>query len=84
MVYSDYVRSKYERKRMSKSDREDLENFCDWLDEVEEIVEEEIGYDLSTLPDQSYREWFDEDSSPEDAAEFFINDWRLNGDIPSN
>ncbi len=82
MTYSDNVRQRYERRRLSSSDRQDLENFCDWLDEVDSIVEDKTGYDLLTLPDQNYRDWFDDGSSADSAAEFFINDWKMNGDIP--
>ena len=82
MSYSERIRDKYSNKRLSKSEREDIEDFCDWIDEVDDIVQEETGYSLLSLPDQCYRDWFDDDSAPEDAAEFFINDWRSNGDIP--
>ena len=81
MSYSDYVRDKYEDKTLSPSQKEDLDQFCEWIDEVESIVEEETGYDLSSLPDQTYREFFDDNVSPETAAGFVIEDLRVYGDI---
>jgi hypothetical protein len=82
MTYSDNVRERYERRRLSSSQRQDLEDFCDWLDEVDSIVKDETGFDLSSLPDQNYRDWFDDGSSAESAADSFIDDWKMNGDIP--
>lgn len=79
--YSEHVRDKYEDKSLSPSQKEDLDQFCEWLDAVENIVEEETGYDLSSLPDQSYREFFDDSVSPETAAEMVIEDLRVYGDI---
>jgi hypothetical protein len=53
-----------------------LEYFCEWLDRVEAIVEEEIGYELRDLPDQPYRDLFDDKYSPEIVAESVIEEWR--------
>jgi hypothetical protein len=52
--YSEYVRERNEDERLSEAQKEDLEYFCEWLDSVEAIVEEEIGYELRDLPDQPY------------------------------
>jgi len=73
--YSDYVRDNYD----SDSDTED---YCDWLDKVESIVEDKTGFSLRELPDQQYRLFFEDGYSPEISAESFIDDWRINGDIP--
>ncbi len=81
MSYSEYVRDKYEGENLSPSQKEDLDQYCEWLDEVENIVEEETGYDLSSLPDQTYREFFDDNVSAETAAGFVIEDLRVYGDI---
>lgn len=81
MSYSDYVRDKYEDKRLSPSQKEDLDQFCEWLDDVENIVEEDTGYDLLSLPDQTYRDFFDDNISAETAAEMVIEDLRVYGDI---
>lgn len=81
MSYSEYVRDKYDDKSLSPSQKEDLDQFCEWLDEVESIVEEETGYDLSSLPDQTYREFFDDNISSETAAGIVIEDLRVYGDI---
>lgn len=81
MSYSEYVRDKYEDRSLSPSQQEDLDQFCEWVDEVESIVEEETGYDLSSLPDQTYRDFFDDNVSPETAAGFVIEDLRVYGDI---
>jgi len=81
MSYSDYIRDKYDDKTLSPSQKEDLDQFCEWIDEVENIVEEETGYDLSSLPDQTYREFFEDNVSPETAAGFVIEDLRVYGDI---
>ncbi len=81
MSYSDYIRDKYEGENLSPSQKEDLDQFCEWIDEVENIVEEETGYNLLTLPDQTYREFFDDNVSPETASGFVIEDLRVYGDI---
>ena len=81
MSYSEYVRDKYEDKRLSPLQLEDLDKFCEWLDEVENIVEEETGYDLLSIPDQTYRDFFDDNISSETAAEIVIEELRVNGDI---
>ena len=72
--YSEYVRDRNER--LSEAQKEDLEYFCEWLDMVEAIVEEEIGYELRDLPDQPYRDLFDDKYSPEIVAESVIEEWR--------
>ena len=59
-----------------------MSSFEEWKSEVSDIVYEETGYTCDQLPDQSYFDWYDEGSSPEDAADFFIDDWKRNGDIP--
>ncbi len=79
--YSEYVRDKYEDRSLSPSQQEDLDQFCEWLDEVESIVEEETGYDLLSIPDQTYRDFFDDNISAETAAEIVIEELRVNGDI---
>ena len=38
-----------------------------WLLELDEITYEETGHSYKDLPDQLYRNWFDEGLSPEDA-----------------
>lgn len=81
MSYSEYVRDKYEDRSLSYSQQEDLDQFCEWLDEVESIVEEDTGYDLLSLPDQTYRDFFDDNISAETAAEIVIQELRVNGDI---
>ena len=81
MSYSDYIRDKYDDKTLSPSQKEDLDQFCEWIDEVENIVEEETGYDLSSLPDQTYREFFDDNVSAETVAGIVIEDLRVYGDI---
>lgn len=81
MSYSDNIRDKYEGEKLSLSQREDLDQFCEWLDEVENIVQEETGYNLSSLPDQSYRELFDDNVSCETVAGMVIDDLRIYGDI---
>lgn len=81
MSYSEYVRDKYEDRSLSPSQQEDLDQFCEWLDEVESIVEEETGYDLLSIPDQTYRDFFDDNISAETAAEIVIEELRVNGDI---
>ncbi len=81
MSYSEYVRDKYEDRSLSPSQQEDLHQFCEWLDEVESIVEEETGYDLLSIPDQTYRDFFDDNISAETAAEIVIQELRINGDI---
>ena len=81
MSYSEYVRDKYEDRSLSYSQQEDLDKFCEWLDEVESIVEEETGYDLLSIPDQTYRDFFDDNISAETAAEIVIQELRVNGDI---
>lgn len=81
MSYSEYVRDKYEDRSLSPSQQEDLEQFCEWVDEVESIVEEETGYDLLSIPDQTYRDFFDDNISAETAAEIVIQELRVNGDI---
>ena len=81
MSYSEYVRDKYEDRSLSPSQQEDLDQFCEWLDEVESIVEEETGYDLLSIPDQTYRDFFDDNISAETAAEIVIQELRINGDI---
>ena len=81
MSYSEYVRDKYEDRSLSYSQQEDLDQFCEWLDEVESIVEEETGYDLLSIPDQTYRDFFDDNISAETAAEIVIQELRVNGDI---
>ena len=73
--YSEYVRDRNER--LSEAQKEDLEYFCEWLDNVEAIVEEEIGYELRDLPDQPYRDLFDDKYSPEIVAESVIEEWRM-------
>jgi hypothetical protein len=75
MSYSECVRDRNER--LSPSQQEDLEYFCEWLDRVESIVEEEIGYELRDLPDQPYRDLFDDKYSPEMVAESVIEEWRM-------
>jgi hypothetical protein len=75
MSYSEYVRDRNES--LSEAQKEDLEYFCEWLDRVESIVEEEIGYDLRDLPDQPYRDLFDDKYSPEIVAESVIDEWRM-------
>jgi hypothetical protein len=70
MSYSEYVRDRNES--LSEAQKEDLEYFCEWLDRVESIVEEEIGYDLRDLPDQPYRDLFDDKYPPEIVAESVI------------
>jgi hypothetical protein len=72
--YSYYIRNKY-------NNDSDLNNFCDWMDEVEEIVKEETGYNILELPDQTYRYCFEDDVPAESAAYQFIDDWKINGDI---
>ncbi len=72
--YSEYVRERY--NGLSKAQKDDLESFCEWLDQVESIVEEEIGYVLSDLPDQPYNEFFDENISAEIVAENVIKEWK--------
>jgi hypothetical protein len=42
--------------------------FDQWLAEVNQIIEDEYGLSLADLPDCSYRDWFDDDLSPEEAA----------------
>jgi hypothetical protein len=79
--YSEYVRDKYEDRSLSPSQQEDLDQFCEWLDEVESIVEEETGDDLLSIPDQTYRDFFDDNISAETAAEIVIQELRVNGDI---
>ena len=74
MSYSECVRDRNER--LSEAQKEDLEYFCEWLDRVESIVEEEIGYELRDLPDQPYRDLFDDKYSPEMVAESVIEEWR--------
>ena len=81
MSYSEYVRDKYEDRSLSPSQQEDLDQFCEWLDEVESIVEEDTGYDLLSIPDQTYRDFFDDNISAETAAEIVIQELRINGDI---
>ncbi len=81
MCYSEYVRDKYEDRSLSPSQQEDLDQFCEWLDEVESIVEEDTGYDLLSIPDQTYRDFFDDNISAETAAEIVIQELRINGDI---
>ena len=73
--YSEYVRDRNES--LSEAQKEDLEYFCEWLDRVEAIVEEEIGYELRDLPDQPYRDLFDDKYSPEIVAESVIEEWRM-------
>jgi len=75
--YSEYVRERNEEERLSEAQKEDLEYFCEWLDNVEAIVEEEIGYELRDLPDQPYRDLFDDKYSPEIVAESVIEEWRM-------
>lgn len=81
MSYSEHIKDKYYGERLSPSQKEELEQFCEWLDEVEDIVLEETGYNLSSLPDQSYREYFEDSVSAETVAEIVIGDLRLYGDI---
>ena len=75
--YSEYVRERNEDEKLSEAQKEDLEYFCEWLDRVEAIVEEEIGYELRDLPDQPYRDLFDDKYSPEIVAESVVDEWRM-------
>ena len=75
--YSECVRERNEEERLSEAQKEDLEYFCEWLDRVESIVEEEIGYELRDLPDQPYRDLFDDKYSPEIVAESVVDEWRM-------
>jgi hypothetical protein len=79
--YSEHIRDKYEDKSLSPSQKEDLDQFCEWLDEVENIVEEETGYDLLSLPEQTYRDFFDDNLSPETVAEIVVEDLRVYRDV---
>ena len=72
MTLSDSIREK-------NPDYEDIDAMCDWLDEIDEIVQEKTGYSLSELPDQNYFDWFEEDCDADTTAAHFIQDWQADG-----
>lgn len=53
-----------------------------WLYAVDRIVVGRFGIGRRDLPDQGWRERYDADMSPADAAGEAIELWREHGDIP--
>jgi hypothetical protein len=43
------------------------DRFEAWLLELDDICHQESGLSYKDLPDQLFRDWFDDDMSPEDA-----------------
>ncbi len=81
MSYSQYVKEKYKHKCLSDSETTDLNYFCEWINHVEKKVFNNIKLNLLSLPDQPYRDFYDEKLSPDSAANIIINEWRQNGEI---
>ena len=47
--------------------------FRNWMQEVDACIDDLSGFISDDLPDCPYRDWFDDDMSPEEAAEFALH-----------
>lgn len=56
-------------------------DFCEWIDKVEQIVEEQTIVSFILMPDIGYEKYFYYKYSPEDAAKEIIRIWKEAGEI---
>jgi hypothetical protein len=75
MPYSDYI-----KEICDANDFEDdeFEEYCNWIDEVEESFEDISGFDLGQVPDQSYYAYWSQDTSVDDTVDAIIHDLNTN------
>ena len=64
----------------AKADQRELTDdeieFIRWVNKIEENVQEEIGEDLSTIPDQLYWDYFSEGTSTEAMTKIALQGYR--------
>ena len=48
-------------------------SFDDWLEEVDRLIQEKVGVSLYDLPDQRYRDWFEDGFDPVMAMEYVLD-----------
>lgn len=49
-------------------------SFDEWMNQVDEVLFKEIGMSHMDIPDQTYRDYFDDGMSPEDAVETIMEE----------
>lgn len=61
-------------KRDPECEEEDDTSFNNWLDEVDRVIGKKVGLSYLDLPDQTWRDWFDDEMTPEEAADLALED----------
>ena len=51
-------------------------DFKQWKREVNKVVVNRIGMGCNDMPDVSYRDWYDDGMSPEEAADEAVDIWQ--------
>ncbi len=55
-------------------------SFEEWMDELNEMTMNEMGLSVWSLENDSLRDWFDRDMSPEAAFDIIYADWLKEGE----
>jgi len=76
MPYSDYVRNNIHANDFE--DEDEMEDYLNWIDEIEERLEDICGYNLHQIPDQSYHAYWKYNTSVDDAVDAIIEDCNTN------
>lgn len=80
MRYSEYYKSKNQSSKSKNSSSKSKNpsspdtKFIKWIDQVEQIVFTNIGFNLLDLPDQMYMISFEEGITPQEMANQVLSD----------
>ena len=76
MSYSRYLRTRMDENSMNYEEQNEFEAFCDWLDDVEDIVRRHTGIKMVEMHDHEYRVMFDDGWDVDEVAQHVVNDFR--------
>jgi hypothetical protein len=56
-----------------------MNNFREWLDELNALVESELVLGIDDLPDMPYRDWFEEGLSADEVFDMMLDELEMDG-----
>jgi hypothetical protein len=56
-----------------------MNNFREWLDELNDLVESELVLGIDDLPDMPYRDWFEEGLSADEVFDLMLDELEMDG-----